>query len=96
MEALLAEKDLALNQAQTDLSGAQGEVALWHRRLEENRKQVEGKSNIFTFVSWCMCVGLFPNLCPPLSVFWAELEKKVAEATSAADTLKKSLDAEVT
>jgi hypothetical protein len=41
-------------------------------------------------------LGLFPNLCPPLSVFWAELEKKVAEATSAADTLKKSLDAEVT
>jgi len=30
LEALLAEKDLALNQAQVDLSAAQGEVAHWH------------------------------------------------------------------
>ena len=40
-----------------------------------------------------MCVCPFPNLCPPLC-FLAKLEKKVAEATSAADALKRSLDAE--
>ena len=39
VEALLTERDLALNQAQADLSRAQGEVALWHRRSEENRKR---------------------------------------------------------
>ena len=43
LEALLAEKDLALNQAQADLSAAQGEVALWHRSLAENEKRAEGK-----------------------------------------------------
>ena len=32
---------------------------------------------------------------PPLSVFLVELEKKVVEATSATDALKRSLDAEV-
>jgi chromosome segregation ATPase len=31
LEALLAEKDLALNQNQANLSTAQGEVVLWHR-----------------------------------------------------------------
>ena len=42
LEALLAEKDLALNRVQADCSGAQGEVVLWHRSSEENWKQVEG------------------------------------------------------
>ena len=37
---------------------------------------------------------LFLTFTPPLC-FLAELEKKVAEATSAADALKRSLDAEV-
>ena len=43
LEALLAEKDLALNQAQADLSTAQSEVARWHRSSTENEKRAEGK-----------------------------------------------------
>jgi len=53
VESLLAQRDLALNQAQIDLSGAQGEVALWHRRAEENRKRVEGKSCVLTLFLVC-------------------------------------------
>ena len=53
METLLAQRDLALNQAQANLSGVQGEVSLWHRRVEENRKRLEGKSSFLTFVFWC-------------------------------------------
>ena len=49
VEALLAEKDLVHNQAQVDLSGAQGEAALWHRRSEENQKRAKGKSSVFIF-----------------------------------------------
>ena len=67
-------------------------MSLWHRCAEENRKRVEGKSGVFSFISWC--ADPFPYFCPP-SLFMADLEKKVAEATSAADALKKSLDAEV-
>jgi len=43
LEALLAEKDLALNQSQVDLSAAQSEVARWHRSSAENEKRAEGK-----------------------------------------------------
>ena len=43
LEALLAEKDLALNQAQADLSAAQSEVAHWHRSSAENEKRTKGK-----------------------------------------------------
>jgi len=43
LEALLAEKDLALNQAQADLSVAQSEVARWHRSTAENEKRAKGK-----------------------------------------------------
>ena len=42
--ALLAEKDLALNQAQTDLSGALSEVARWHQSSAEHEKRAEGKT----------------------------------------------------
>ena len=62
LETLLAEKELVLNQAQADLSVAQGEVVL---------------TSVLPFS------------------FFTELEKKVAEEASAADALKKSLDAEV-
>ena len=44
LEALLAEKDLVLNQAQADLSAAQGKVAHWHRSSAENGKRAEGKN----------------------------------------------------
>ena len=44
LEALLVEKDLALNQAQANLSAAQSEVARWHRSSAENEKRAEGKS----------------------------------------------------
>jgi len=44
LEALLTKKDLVLNQAQADLSAAQGEVAQWHRSSAENGKRVEGKN----------------------------------------------------
>ena len=43
LEALVAEKDLALNQAQADLSAAQNEVVRWHRSSAENEKRAEGK-----------------------------------------------------
>jgi len=44
LEALLAEKGLALNQTQADLSAAQSEVVRWHRSSAENEKRAEGKS----------------------------------------------------
>jgi hypothetical protein len=44
LEALLAEKDLALNQTQADLSAAQGEVVRWHRSSAKSEKHVEGKN----------------------------------------------------
>jgi len=47
LEALLAKKNLALNQSQVDLSAAQGEVACWHRSSAENEKRAEGKNCIF-------------------------------------------------
>ena len=44
LEALLAEKDLALNQAQTDLAGALSQVARWHQSSAEHEKRAEGKT----------------------------------------------------
>ena len=74
--ALLAEKDLALNQTQADFSWAHGEVPLWHWRSEENRKRAEGKSYVFTF-AFLMCGLIFLTFVHPLC-FLTELEKKVA------------------
>jgi len=51
LEALLAEKDLALNQAQTDLAGALSQVARWHQSLAEHEKRAEGK----TCALWTLC-----------------------------------------
>jgi len=93
LEALLTEKDLVLNQAQTDLSAAQGEVAHWHRSSAENGKRAEGKNRVFYLGS--LIFG-FTFLTFVFSFcFSTELEKKVAEAASAANALQKSLDAEV-
>ena len=47
LEALLAEKDLALNQALTDLFGALSEVARWHQSSAEHEKRAEGKTCAF-------------------------------------------------
>ena len=44
LEALLAEKDLALNQAQNDLAGALSQVARWHQSSAEHEKRAEGKT----------------------------------------------------
>ena len=38
LEALLAEKDLALNQTQADLAGALSQVARWHQSSAEHVK----------------------------------------------------------
>jgi len=47
LEALLAEKDLALTQTRADLAAAQSEVARWHRSSAENEKQAKGRSCVF-------------------------------------------------
>ena len=44
LEALLAEKDLALNQTQADLAAAQSQVAHWHRSSAKHEKRAEGKT----------------------------------------------------
>ena len=49
LEALLAEKDLALNQAQTDLAGALSEVARGHKSSAEHEKRAEGKIRALYF-----------------------------------------------
>jgi len=81
LEALLAEKDLALNQAQADLSVAQSEVVRWHRSSAENEKRAEGRNCSFVSFPFCSLI---------------ESERKTAEATSTAKALQRSLDAEVT
>ena len=47
LEALLAEKDLALNQTQADLVGALSQVARWHQSSAEHEKRAEGKACTF-------------------------------------------------
>jgi len=95
LEALLAEKNLALNQSQVNLSAAQGEVARWHRSSAENEKRAEGKNCVF-YLGFSFVFGLvFLTFMFFLFCFPTELEKKMAEAASAADALQKSFDAEV-
>ena len=53
LEALLAEKDLALNQTQADLAAAQSQVARWHRSSAEHEKRAEGKTCAFHFGPLC-------------------------------------------
>jgi len=50
VETLLAQRDLALNQAQGELAEARGQVSLWQGRAEENRKRAEGNNCNLTFV----------------------------------------------
>jgi len=47
LEALLAEKVLALNQTQADLAAAQSQVARWHWSSAEHEKRAEGKTCVF-------------------------------------------------
>ena len=47
LEALLAEKDFALNQTQTDLARALSQVARWHQSSAEHEKRAEGKTCAF-------------------------------------------------
>jgi len=53
LEALLAEKDLALNQTQADLAAAQSQVAGWHRSSAEHEKRAEGKTYVFYLGPLC-------------------------------------------
>jgi len=53
LEALLAEKDLALNQTQADLAAAQCQVARWHRSSAEHEKRAEGKTCVFYLGPFC-------------------------------------------
>jgi len=53
LEALLAEKDLALNQTQADLAVAQSQVARWHRSSAEHEKRAEGKTCVFYLGPLC-------------------------------------------
>ena len=90
---MLAEKDLILNQAQADLSVARGEVVHWHRSSAEKKKRAEGKNRVF-YLGFLVFGFVFLTFVFSF-YFSTELEKKVAEAASAADALQKSLDAEV-
>ena len=53
LEALLVERDLALNQTQADLAAAQSQVACWHQSSTENEKRAEGKSCVFYLGPLC-------------------------------------------
>jgi len=53
LEALLAEKDLALNQTQADLTAALSQVARWHQSSAEQEKRAEGKICIFYLGPLC-------------------------------------------
>jgi len=94
LEVLLAEKNLALNQSQVDLSVAQGEVARWHRSSAENEKRAEDKNCVFYLGSFFVFGLVFLTFMFFSFCFSIELEKNVAEVASTADALQKSLDAE--
>ena len=94
LEALLTEKDLALNQTQADLAAAQSQVARWHRSSVEHEKRAEGRTCIF--LSWpLLYFGLIFLTSCLLFCLSTESERKAVEATSAAEALQRSLDAEV-
>ena len=88
LEALLAEKNLVLNQAQANLSAAQGKwpSGIGARRRMGSGPRVRTESFTLAFLAFGFIFLTF--------YFSTELDKKVAEAASAADALKKSLDAE--
>jgi len=92
LEALLAEKDLALNQTQADLAAALSQVARWHQSSVEHEKRAEGKTCVFYPGLLCSLVFLTSYF---LFCFSTESERKAVEATSTAEALQKSLDTEV-
>jgi len=61
LEALLAEKDLALNQAQTDLGGALSQVARWHQSSAEHEKRAEGRTYALYLGPFCTFELVFPD-----------------------------------
>jgi len=60
LEALLAEKDLTLSQAQAELSTAQSEVVHWHQSSAENEKRAKGKNRVFSLSSFYIWIN-FPD-----------------------------------
>ena len=54
LEALLAEKDHALNQTQADLAAAQSQVVRWNRSSAEHEKRAEGKTCAFYLGPLCI------------------------------------------
>ena len=58
----------------------------------ENEKRAEGKCRVFSLSSFKLSFLIFISF--PFC-FLTELEKRMAEATSTADALQRSLDAEV-
>ena len=74
LEALLTEKDLALNHSQVDLSAAQSEVARWHRSSVEDEKRAEGKNCVFYVGFSYVWIDL-----PDLYVFFVLFFNRVGE-----------------
>ena len=61
LEALLAEKDLALNQAQTDLAGALSQVSRWHQSSAEYEKRAKGRTCALFLRRPCTFELAFPD-----------------------------------
>jgi len=61
LEALLAEKDLALNQAQTDLAGALSQVARWHQSSAEYEERAKGRTCALYLRRLCTFELVFPD-----------------------------------
>ena len=61
LEALLAEKDLALNQAQTDLAGALSQVSRWHQSSAEYEKRAKGRTCALFLRRLCTFELAFPD-----------------------------------
>jgi hypothetical protein len=58
---LLAEKDLALNQAQTDLAGALSQVSRWHQSSSEYEKRAKGRTRALYLRRLCTFGFVFPD-----------------------------------
>ena len=61
-KALLAEKDLALNQAQTDLAEALSQVSRWHQSSAEYEKRAKGRTCALFLRRLCTFELAFPDL----------------------------------
>jgi len=69
LEALLAEKDLALNQAQTNLAGALSQVARWHQSSAEHEKRAKGRTCALYLGPLCTFELVFPDSLFPVVFF---------------------------